>query len=107
MDAKRITLPREEITGKDQDLKEMLTIHLENLTHSSLLQIEPKEKLPKVKYNNQLKESANRLLDIYLQEVGTIPEICDEVYAMGTAIGFKLGKLVESDKGERKKKSTK
>ena len=52
-----------------------------------------------------MKESANRVLDIYLKEVDTIPEICDKVYAMGRAIGFKLGKLVESDSGERKKKS--
>ena len=44
-------------------------------------------------------------MDIYLKEVDTIPEICDKVYAMGRAIGFKLGKLVESDSGERKKKS--
>ena len=105
MDAERIEFPREELTEEDQDLKEMFIIHLENLTHSSLLQIEPREKLPKAKFDNYLKESANRVLDIYLQEVDTIPEICDKVYAMGRAIGFKLGKLVESDKGERKKKS--
>ena len=105
MDAEHIEFPREELTEEDQDLKEMFIIHLENLTHSSLLQIEPREKLPKAKFDNYLKESANRVLDIYLQEVDTIPEICDKVYAMGRAIGFKLGKLVESDKGERKKKS--
>ena len=52
-----------------------------------------------------MKESANRVLDIYLKEVDTIPEICDKVYAMGRATGFKLGKLVESDSSERKKKS--
>ena len=44
-------------------------------------------------------------MDIYLKEADTIPEIYDKVYAMGRAIGFKLGKLVGSDKGERKKKS--
>ena len=44
-------------------------------------------------------------MDIYLKEVDTILEICDKVYAMGRAIGFKIGKLVESDKGEIKKKS--
>ena len=53
-----------------------------------------------------MKESANRVLDIYLKEVDTIPEICEKVYAMGRAIGFKLEKLVESDSGERKEKST-
>ena len=105
MDAERIELPREKLTEEDQDLKEMFIIQLENLTHSSFLQIEPREKPPKAKFDNQLKESANRVLDIYLKEVDNIPEICDKVYAMGRAIGFKLGKLVESDSGERKKKS--
>ena len=41
---------------------------------------------------------------IYLTEVDTIPEICDKVYAMGRTIGFKLGKFVEGDQGDRKKK---
>ena len=45
MDAERIELPREELTEEDQDLKEMFIIQLENLTHSSLLQIERREKI--------------------------------------------------------------
>ena len=67
--------------------------------------MEPREKLPKARFNNQLKESANRILDIYLNEVDTIPDICDKVYAMGKTIGFKLGKLVKGDQGDRKKKN--
>ena len=67
--------------------------------------MEPREKLPKARINNQLKESANRILDIYLKEVDTIPEICDKVYAMGRGIVFKLGQLVEGDQGDRKKKN--
>ena len=70
-----------------------------------LFLIEPRQKLPKAKFDNQLKESANRVLGIYLKEVNTIPEICDKIYAMRRAIGFKLGTLVESDSGKRKKKS--
>ena len=105
MDAERIKLPREELTEEDQDLKEMFSMQLENLIHSLLLQIEPREKLRKARFDNHVKESANQILDIYLKEVDTIPEICDKVYAMGTAIGFKLGKLLESDSSERKKKS--
>ena len=42
---------------------------------------------------------------MFLKEVDTISEICDKVYAMGRAIGLKLGKLVEGDQGDRKKKS--
>ena len=83
----------------------MFITQLENLTHSSLLQLEPREKLPKARFDNQLKESANQILDIYLKEVDTIPEICGKVYAMGRAIGFTLGKLVERDQGDRKKKN--
>ena len=48
-----------------------------------------------MKLADQLKESAKRILSVYLKEVDTIPEICDKVYAMGRAIGIKLGKLVE------------
>ena len=44
-------------------------------------------------------------MDKYLKEVDNIPEICDKVHAMGRAIGFKFGKLVEGDQGDRKKKS--
>ena len=93
-EAEQIELPREELTEEDQE------------THLSLLQMEPREQLPKGRFKNQLKESANLILDIYLEEVDTIPEMCDKVYAMGRAIGFKLGKLVEGVQGDRKKKST-
>ena len=52
MDTESIKLPREELTEEDQDLKEMFIIQLENLTHSSLLQIEPREKFSKAKFHN-------------------------------------------------------
>ena len=42
---------------------------------------------------------------MYLKEVDTIPKICDKVYAMGRSIGFKFGKFVEDDQGDRKEKS--
>ena len=51
-----------------------------------------------------MKENADRILDICLKEVDTIPEIYDKAYAMGLAVGFKLGKLVEGNQGDRKKK---
>ena len=65
--------------------------------------MEPKQKFPKAMFNNQLKESAKRILDIYLEEAGTIPETCDKIYAMGRATGFKLGKFVKGDQGDKKK----
>ena len=104
-EAERIELPREDITEEDLDLKAMFITQLENLTKSSLLQMEPIEKLPKDRFDDQLKESANQILDMYLKEADTITEICDKVYAMGRAIGFKLGKLVEGNESDRKKKS--
>ena len=83
----------------------MFITQLDNLAHSSLLQMESREKLPKARFNNYLKESENRILDMYLKEVDIIPGISDKVYAMGRAIGFKLEKLVEGNQGDRKKKS--
>ena len=82
----------------------MFITQLENLAHSSLFQIESREKLPMIRFDNQLKESANRVLDIYLKEVDTILEIFDKVYAMGRTVGFNLGKLI-GDQGDIKKKS--
>ena len=69
----------------------MFIDQLKDIKHSTLFQIEPREKIPKVRIDNQLKESANRVLGRFLKEVDTIPEIYDKVYAMGRAIGFKLG----------------
>ena len=58
-EAEQIELPREKLIEDDQDLKAMFITQLEDLTHSSLLQVEPREKLPKAKCHNQSKESAN------------------------------------------------
>ena len=78
----------------------MFIIQLEKLTHSSLLQIEPREKFPKAKFDNQLKESANRILDIYLKEDDTIPEIYDKAYTMARAIGCLSNWMEETDRNE-------
>ena len=67
--------------------------------------MEPREKLPKAIFDNQLKESANRILDIYLKETVTILEISGKKYAIGSTIAFKLGKLVQGDQGDTKKKN--
>ena len=67
--------------------------------------MEPREKLPKAKFDIQLKENTNQILNIYLKEADTILETCDKIYAMRRAIGFKLGKLVEGNQGDKEKKS--
>ena len=99
----RIELPTEGLKEEDRDLEVMFIDQLENIKNSTLLQIEPREKLPKVKIDNQLKESANWVLGRFLKEVDAIPEICDKVYAKGRATGFKLGTLVERDQADKKK----
>ena len=70
-DDERIEILREILPEEDQDLEAKFINQLENLTHSSLIQIDQREKLPKVKLDNQLKESAKRILSIYLKEVDT------------------------------------
>ena len=57
-DDERIEILREILTEGDQYLEAKFINQLENLTHSSLIKIDPREKLPKVKLDNQLKESA-------------------------------------------------
>ena len=52
-DDERIEILREILTEEDQDLAAKFINQLENLTHSSLIQIDPREKLPKVKLDNQ------------------------------------------------------
>ena len=52
--AEQIELPKKELAEEDQDLKAMFITQLENLNHSSLIQMEPREKLPKARINNQL-----------------------------------------------------
>ena len=48
--AEQIELPREDIIEENQDLKTMFITQLENLAHSSLFQLETREKLPKAKF---------------------------------------------------------
>ena len=52
----------------------------------------------------ELQESADRILDQYLNGVDTIPEITDKVYAMGRVIERKMGiaQKEKKDKGKRK-----
>ena len=61
------------------------------MDHCSLLQLEPREKLPKVKLAKKIEGSANRVFGRYLIDMITITEITDKIYVMGKAIAFKLG----------------
>ena len=48
------------------------------MTHSTMLHLKPRVKLPKCKLHNQICESENKVLELYLREADTIPEICDK-----------------------------
>ena len=94
----------EEILEQGERELEMLFIaELENMTHSTMLEMEPHMKLPKVKLDNQTCHSGNKILALYLRDVDTIPEICDKVYAMGRAIASKFGEHVDKEQpGKRR-----
>ena len=88
-DDDRIEILREILTEEDQDLEAKFINQLENLTHSSLIQIDPREKLPrywkKEKFGRQ--GYLTRLSQVSKIAL-SIPDICDKVYAMGRAIGI-------------------
>ena len=78
---------------------------MENLNHSILLHMEPREKLPKVKLSGETQERANKILRLYLPSADTIPEITDIVYAMGKAIGYATGIKPKERNENRPKKA--
>ena len=81
----------EEILKKEErELETLFIAELETMTHSTMLEMKPRMKLPKVKLDNQTCHSGNKTLALYLREVNTIPEICNKVYAMGRAIASKM-----------------
>ena len=96
----------EEILKQDErELETLFITELENITHSTMLEMEPHMKLPKLKLDNQTCHSGNKILTQYLRDVDTIPEICDKVYAMGRAITSKLGVSVDKEQPGKKKEN--
>ena len=94
----------EEILEQDErELETLFMAELENMTHSTMLEMEPRMKLPKVKLDNQTRHSGNKILALYLRDVDTIPEICDKVYAIRRAIASKLGVRVDKEQPGKKK----
>ena len=64
---------------------------MQDLEHCAMLEMHPREKLPKFKLTPDIYESVNRILDEYLHEDENIPEITDKVNAMKQAIAIKPG----------------
>ena len=67
-----------------------------------MLEIYPGEKLPKLKLVPDIEESANRIVDTYLQGDENIPEIADKVYALEMIIAIKSG-IVQRQANYRRK----
>ena len=79
-----------ELTEHCKEPESFFQTQIEAMDHYSLLQLEPREKLLKVKLTKEIEGSANRILGRYLVNVNIISEIADKVYAIGKAIVFKL-----------------
>ena len=72
----------ENINEEDKELEQLFIQQLKGLKRSTMFEIEPREKLSKLKMPTELQGSADRILDQHMHEVDTIPEIADKVYAM-------------------------
>ena len=96
----------ENINEEDKELQQLFIQKLKGLKRSTMFEIEPREKLSKLKMPTELEESADRILDQHMHEVDTIPEITDKVYAMGRAIERKKGIAQKEKKYKVKRKPT-
>ena len=71
-----------------------------------MIEIYPGEKPPKLKLVPDIEESANRIVDTYLQGDENIPEIADKVYAVEMVIAIKSGIVQRQANYRRKNKSS-
>ena len=78
-----------QLTEKDKELERFFIAELEQLEHSPLLHMEPRQALTKMKMDSEIQERANKVLRLYLPSADTIPEITDIIYSMGKATGVK------------------
>ena len=81
----------EELSEKDKEFERCFQSELENLNHSTLLHMEPREKLPKVTMSDEIQERINKIFHLYLPIADTIPEITNIGDTMGNAIGYSTG----------------
>ena len=81
----------EDFSEVDKELKRYFQTELEKMNHCTTLHMESREKLPKVVMTAEIQDKANKILEMYLENVDTLPEIIDIVYAMGKAVGYATG----------------
>ena len=77
------------IRSEEKELENIFNKILQQLEHCTMLEMHPREKLPKLKLTTDIEENANRILDEYLHGDESILEITDKVYALGKAIAIK------------------
>ena len=95
----------EEVAENNKELERSFQSELENLKHSILLHMEPREKLPKLTMSNEIQEGTNKILRLYLPRADIIQEIPDIAYAMKKAIGYATGLKPSGNRKERKLKA--
>ena len=95
----------EELSEKYKELEQYFQSELKKLNHSTLLHMEPRQKLPKITISDEIQEKANKILRLYLPSADTMPEITNILYAMGKAIGYATG--TKPKKGNEQKRPTK
>ena len=93
------------IKTEDKELKYIFKQILQDLEHCTILEMHPREKLPKLKLTPDIEESANRILDEYLHGDENIPEITDKIYTMGKEVTIKSG-IVQIQDNYRKENKT-
>ena len=88
----------------DEELESLFNEQLTNMNHSTMTEMEPREKLRKTKVPIELQEKADSILGHYLRGVDIIQEISDKVYAKGKVVEIKMGlpQNVSSRNGRQK-----
>ena len=80
-----------QLIEKDKELERFFIAESEQLEHSSLLHMEPRQALTKVKMDSEIQERANKVLCLYLPSVDTIPEITNIIDSIRKAVGHATG----------------
>ena len=62
-----------ELAEKDKELEQYFIAELAKLNHSTLLQMEPRGKLPKVTMDPEIQERSNKVLRMYYQVLTQYP----------------------------------
>lgn len=69
-----------------------------------MIEVEPREKLRKLKLPTEFQENAESILGRFLREVDIIPEITDMLYAMGRAVKIKMSLRLKVSRRNGKQK---